>query len=85
MIKLHIGQAKFSAIHPIQTAQLSAITDVMGFKSVHIIYVAYSPKHITALRAHTCKHQATVINKKYWEQEQESYWICSVSVSEDDT
>lgn len=59
MIKLHIGQAKFSAIHPIKIVQLSAITELMGFKSVHVIYVAYSPKCITtALRAHTCKCQA---------------------------
>lgn len=59
MIKLHIRQAKFSAIHPIQIVQLSAITDLMGSKSVHFIYVAYNPKHIsTTLRAHTCKGQA---------------------------
>lgn len=39
MIKLHIGQTEFSAIHPIQIVQLPAVTDLMGFKSVHVIYL----------------------------------------------
>lgn len=57
VIKLHIGRAKFSAIHPIQKVQLSTITDLMAF--------AYSRKCISiTLRAHTCKHQAAETYKQ---------------------
>jgi len=65
MIKLHTDQAKFSAIHSIQILQLPAITDLTGFKLVHVIYVAHSPKCIsTTLRAHTHKGQAAELQTR---------------------